>query len=167
MSAFDNIRQSWRESTAPLRQRWLMLAPREQGALRILAIFTALLIVVYGLWLPSRHAAERYRLQYEKHRELLVLMQSSSNQIRSSSTSASGGSVLGVVSGAAAAGGLTLSRIEPEGDSQVRVWLEKADFNRIAAWLSALSAQGVTLKEVQAEKQTDNNGVSARLMLSR
>ncbi len=167
MSAFDTIRQSWRESTAPLRQRWLMLAPREQSALRILAIFAVVLIAVYGLWLPSRHAAENYRLQYEKNRELLVLMQNSSNQIRSSAASTNGGSVLGIVSGAAAAGGLNLSRIEPEGDSQVRVWLEKADFNRIAAWLTALAAQGVTLKEVQAEKQADNNGVSARLMLSR
>lgn len=168
MSAFDGLRQSWRESTAPLRQRWLLLAPREQNALRILAVFAALLILVYGLWLPSRQAAAKYRQQYEKHRELLVLMQNNSQQLRhAGSTGGGGGSILGAVSGTAVASGLTLSRIEPEGDGQVRVWLERADFNRIAGWLASLAAQGITLKEAQAEKQGDNNGVSARLMLSR
>lgn len=167
MSEFvSNLKQGWQESMAPLRQRWLLLAPREQQMLRVLGIFFALLILVYGIWLPSRHAAERARQQYESNRALLMQLQASSGATVHS-TAAMGGSLLGNVSTAAGSSGLTLTRIEPEGDSQVRVWVEKADFNAVARWLAVLSSQGLRLQEAQVEKQSEGSGVSARLVLVR
>lgn len=168
MNAFLlSLQESWQESTAPFRQRWLMLAPREQHVLKILGIFSAVFLLVYGLWLPSRHAAQNARAQYESNRELLQRMQSSAGQLGSSNGVMTGGSVLGGVSAAANNEGLTLSRIEPEGEGQVRVWVERADFNKVAAWLAKLSSQGIKLQEAQAEKQSDGKGVSARFVLSR
>jgi general secretion pathway protein M len=160
-----NLKQSWQESIAPLRQRWLLLAPREQQMLRVLGIFAAILLLVYGIWLPSRHAAENAQRQYESNRELLMQLQASGTAVHSAS--AMGGSLLGNVSTAAGGSGLTLARIEPEGDSQVRVWVEKADFNTVARWLATLSAQGLRLQEAQVEKQSEGSGVSARLVLVR
>jgi len=167
MNAFlVSLQQSWQESVAPLRQRWLLLAPREQQALKILGIFAVALILVYGIWLPSRHAAQNARAQYANNLELLQLIQSSTGQLGASHSAATG-SVLGVVSTAASVQGLTLSRIEPEGEDLTRVWIERADFNTVAAWLATLSAQGIKLQEALAEKQSDGKGVSARFVLSR
>lgn len=160
------LQQSWQESMAPLRQRWLLLAPREQQALKVLGIFTAVLILVYGIWLPSRHAAQNARAHYANNLELLQLIQASAGQAGANGSVATG-SVLGLVSSAAGVHGLTLSRIEPEGEEMARVWVEHADFNTVAAWLAALSVQGIKLKEAQAEKQSDGKGVSARFVLSR
>lgn len=163
---FASVQQNWLESMAPLRQRWLLLAPREQQALRILGICLALLVLDMGIWLPSRHAAQNARVQYVNNLELLQLIQASAGS-SGGNHSAATGSVLSIVSNAASTQGLTLSRVEPEGEEQARVWLERADFNTVATWLATLSAQGIKVQEAQAEKQSDGKGVSARFVLAR
>lgn len=166
MSALNSLHQSFDESIVPLRQRWLLLAPREQNLLRILAIFLALVFLVYGVWLPSHRGAEKFQRQYEKNRELIALMQSQTGAGNGASSQATG-SILSMVSGSATGNSLTLSRIEPEGGDKVRVWLERADFNRIATWLAGLHTQGIVLKEAHVEKQSDGSGVTARFLLTR
>ena len=76
------------------------------------------------------------------------------------------GSMLANVSAMAASSNLPLNRIEPDGDNQVRVWVEKVDFNVAAAWLAKLSDQGVSLRETQIERQSDN-GIAGRFVLAR
>lgn len=166
MSEFvTSLRQSWREAIAPLRQRWLMLTPRDQQFLRVLGIVVGIVVLIYGIWLPSHRAAQKAQTQYEQNRELLAQLRSSSPQ--ANTTPAAGGSLLVLASDAAASSALSFSRIEPEGDAQVRVWMDRADFNAVAAWLARLSAQGVKLQEGQAEKQGEGQGVSARFVLTR
>lgn len=160
------LQKEWQESLAPLRQRWLLLAAREQQALKILGIFTAVFILIYSVWLPSRQAAQNARAKYASNLELLQSLQASAGQF-SGNHAAGAGSVLSVVSTTAGTQGLTLSRIEPEGEDLTRVWIERADFNTVATWLATLSTQDIKLKEFQAEKQSDGKGVSARLVLSR
>lgn len=167
MSEFvTSLRQSWQEAIAPLRQRWLMLTPRDQQFLRVLAIFSGILVLVYGIWLPSHRAAQKAQTQYEQNRELLAQLRSSNPQV-GNATPATSGSLLVLASDAAASSALSFSRIEPEGDALVRVWVDRADFNAVAAWLARLSAQGVKLQEGQAEKQGEGQGVSARFVLAR
>lgn len=161
MSALASLRQSWQEATAPLVQRWALLQEREQRALAVLGAF-ALAFVLWGLWLGSHRAAQKAEMQLASSRALLRELQQSAPV----AATAGGGSVLRVASDAAAAGNLALSRIEPEGEGRARVWLEKADFNAVAAWLATLSAQGIRLEEAQVEKLADG-GVSARLALAR
>lgn len=162
----NTLRQSWLEAIAPLRQRWLMLTPRDQQFLRVLGVVTFLVILVYGIWLPSQRAAQKAELQYEQNRELVAMLQAANGQTASAGQMASG-SLLVLASDAAAANALVFSRIEPEGEAQVRVWVERADFNAVAAWLARLSTQGVKLQEAQAERQGDGRGVSARFVLTR
>lgn len=167
MSEFiSSLQQSWQEAVAPLRQRWLMLSSRDQQLLRVLGVLIAIVVLVYGIWLPSHRAAQQARILYEQNRELIMLIQSNAGHARTQ-VAAAGGSLLAVASDAAGSGGLALSRIEPEGDAQVRVWVERADFNTVAAWLAKLSAQGISVQEAQAEKQGDGHGVSARFVLTR
>lgn len=155
----------WQEAITPLRKRWLQFAPREQLALLILGGFFGVLFLVFVVWMPSHQAAEKARAQYGNNRQLLLWMQANAAQARTAPVAA-GGSVLGVVNGMAGSAGLALNRVEPEGDSAVRVWVEKADFNVIASWLNQLSAQGISAGEIQIEKQA-TGGVSGRFTLSR
>lgn len=159
-----NLQQSWQEATAPLYQRWAQLQAREQLVLAVGAAFALILLLVYGLWLPSHHVAQKAQQRFEANRVLLQELQSQTGV--AAGGAAAPGSLLRLASDAANAGNLALSRIEPEGDGGVRVWLEKADFNVVAAWLATLSAQGIQLREAQVEKQS-GGGVSARLALSR
>lgn len=161
MSALASLRKSWREATAPLQQRWSLLQEREQRALGIL-IVALLAFALWGLWLASHRAAQKAELQFASSRALLHELQ----QATPAAAAMGGGSVLRAASDAAAAGGLALGRIEPQGDGGVRVWLEKADFNAVARWLAALSAQGIRLEQAQVEKQAEG-GVSAQFTLVR
>jgi len=164
MKAFlGNLQQSWQDSIAPLRQRWRALEPREQRALGIGGAAVLLLFLVYGLWLPSQRAALKAERQFDSNRALLLELQA---RTPAGSAPGAGGSLLGTASGTAGRAGLTLGRIEPEGDNRVRVWIEKADFNKVAAWLATLAAQGVRLDEAQIERLAAG-GVSARFTLSR
>lgn len=163
-SVVDNLRESWQEATAPLYQRWVALQPREQRALAIAGAVAAVLVLIYGIWLPSQLAAEKAQSRYESNRALLLQLQAASAPASGGNVAA--GSVLRIASDLAAASGLALGRIEPEGDGGVRVWLENADFNAVAGWLATLSAQGVRVEEAQVERQS-NGTVSARFALAR
>jgi general secretion pathway protein M len=158
-----NLQQSWQETMTPLRLRWLALEPREQRVVGLGGAMVLLLVLVYGLWLPSHRAAENAEKQYQRNRSLLLELQARAPA--GNGTSATG-SLLGTASATAGSAGLTLGRIEPEGDNRVRVWLDKADFNRVAAWLATLSQQGVRLEEAQVERLAEG-GVSARFALTR
>ena len=159
------LNSQWQETITPLRKRWMQLAPREQYSLLVLAAFVAVLFLVFVVWMPSHKAAERARAQYENNRQLLAWMQANASQARAT-PGISSGSVLGDVNNMAGSAGLALSRVEPEGDSAVRVWIENADFNIIAGWLNQMSAQGISAGEIQIERLAAG-GVSGRFTLSR
>ncbi|HET8731769.1 MAG TPA: type II secretion system protein M [Moraxellaceae bacterium] len=163
MNAYESMRTSWAEALAPLRQRWAVLESREQRALGILAV-ALVVFALWGLWAVLHGAAVKAEARLEANRALLGQIQ----RLAPSAASMSGGgaSVLRAASDAAAAGGLSLGRIEPEGDGKVRVWLEKADFNAVARWLATLSTQGIRVEEAQVEKMAEG-GVSARVALAR
>ncbi|MDF3029766.1 MAG: type secretion system protein [Moraxellaceae bacterium] len=164
-AVFAGLKQGWDEAIAPWRQRWLAMEPREQRALGIGGAAALLLFLVYGLWMPSHRAAANAEKQFDRNRALLLELQSRTAP-SGGGAAAAGGSLLGLASSSAGASNLVLSRIEPEGDARVRVWLDKADFNRVAAWLATLSQQGIRLDEAQIERLAEG-GVSARLALSR
>lgn len=159
------LSSQWQEAIAPLRKRWLQLAPREQMALLALGGFLAVLLLVFAVWLPSHKAAERARTEHENNRQLLMWIQANASRVRAAPAQA-GGSVLGVVNGAAGTASLVLSRVEPEGDTAVRVWVERAEFNTIASWLSQLNTQGINASEIQIERLAAG-GVSGRFTFSR
>lgn len=162
MNTLDSLRQSWQEASAPLRQRWALLEEREQRALGLLAV-ALLVFLLWSIWLVSHGAALKAEAQLTTHRGLLRELQVAAP---AGAVAAGSGSVLRAASDAAAAGGLALNRIQPEGEGKVRVGLDNADFNAVARWLATLSAQGVRLEEAQVEKQAEG-GVSARLTLAR
>jgi len=91
-------------------------------------------------------------------------MQDNAAQVRRAP--AAGGSVLGTANALAGSSGLALSRVEPQGEDGVRVWIERADFNAVAGWLGQLVAQGVRIDEAQVERRPEG-GVSGRFTLTR
>lgn len=61
--------------------------------------------------------------------------------------------------------GLSLRRLEPEGD-RLRVSLEDSEFNGVVAWISRLEAdEGLILVSAEIERRIEPGVVSARLLL--
>ncbi|MDO8328911.1 MAG: type II secretion system protein GspM [Fluviicoccus sp.] len=148
---------------ADLKQTLERLPPRDRLALFIMvAVISAALVWLAG-WTLNK-AANKAQQQAMQERDTLTWLQASAPQLAGGSLSNGGLSVVDMVSSAAAGQGVTMQRFEPDG-TRVRVWLESADFAKVAAWLDTLERQGVKSEEVHFE-QTDK-GLNVRLVFGR
>lgn len=94
-------------------------------------------------------------------------------QLRRSSGSGNvskGGSLLSVVDQTSKAAGLgkSITRLQPEGDAEVRAWLDAAPFNETLRWLRTLeSTYGVEIAELSFNRDSQPGMVKARITLKR
>ena len=79
-----------------------------------------------------------------------------------------GRSLLSVTDGSARTAGLgdALKRVEPDGSTGVRVWLEGAPFDSVIGWLRVMSSSyGVDVDSASIERTATAGRVNARLSL--
>jgi type II secretory pathway component PulM len=168
MSLANQLRAELAPYIDPLRQRWEQMPPMDRLVWSVLAGVSTVVVLVFGIWLPSHHATQRARQEYQNNQELLGYIQANAARAQAAGGVVSGGSdsILTVVNNSAAANGFTLRRFEPQGD-RVRIWLDGVGFNKVAGWLNQLSQQGVNAVSAEVEKQQDTGLVSVTLTLSR
>lgn len=137
------------------------LNPRDRLAVIVLAVFVV--VSLAGLAALKLHrAADKAEQLAQQEKELLVWLQASAPVL--STGAANSQSVLDAVSATAGGMGINMQRFEPDGDS-VRVWLESAEFAKVANWLNALNQQGVRAQEVHFEQ--GGKGLSVRLVFGK
>ncbi len=151
------------------------LPGRDQNALKLLIIAVVLVLLYLLVWLPSERYAERAERDVERQSAQLAWMKQNepvARQLasRSSPTAATGlqgQSLLSVVSNAAKQHSIELRRFEPEGDSRIRVWLEKVSFNQMLLWLDVLNKEyGIQTEQIAVDRDANPGIVTARLTLS-
>lgn len=138
------------------------LSPRDRVVVIMLAIFVVLSLMSLGA-LNLHRSAEKAKQQASQEKELLAWLQASTPLLNGAGSN-NGMSVLDTVSASAGGSGINMQRFEPDGDS-VRVWLEGADFAKVASWLNNLTQQGVKAQEVHFEQ--DSKGLNVRLVFGR
>ncbi|HEX4872756.1 MAG TPA: type II secretion system protein M [Nevskiaceae bacterium] len=164
---------AWLARLQPLLERYRQLQPRER-VLVVVGTSAVLLTLVYLLiWEPlvQAHAARQQalvnaRTVAQQLEQAAVLAQ---GQRRSGGASRSL-SVLAAVDQSLkqAAVGKAPSRLQPEGEREVRVWFEGVSFDALLPWLADLQTRhGVQLTSAEIERQASAGLVDARLTLSR
>jgi general secretion pathway protein M len=138
------------------------LSSRDRVVVIMLAIFVVLSLMSLGA-LNLHRSAEKAQQQASQEKELLAWLQASTPLLNGAGSN-NGMSVLDTVSASAGGSGINMQRFEPDGDS-VRVWLEGADFAKVASWLNNLTQQGVKAQEVHFEQ--DSKGLNVRLVFGR
>ncbi|MGB1580201.1 MAG: type II secretion system protein GspM, partial [Nevskiales bacterium] len=81
-----------------------------------------------------------------------------------------GGSLLSVVDQTSKAAGLgkSITRLQPEGDAEVRAWLDAAPFNETLRWLRTLESDyGVDISELSFNRDDKDGRVKARVTFKR
>lgn len=151
------------------------LSGRDQNALKLLTIAVALTLLYLLVWLPSERYVERAERDLERQSAQVAWMKQNeavARQLASRSTPSAaaglqGQSLLSVVSNAARQHSIELRRFEPEGDSRIRVWLEKVSFNQMLLWLDVLNKDyGIQTEQVAIDRDANPGIVTARLTLS-
>jgi len=130
-----------------VRAWWSDLAARERIALLIAAGVAAAALFWVAVWEPLAAAGARERARLEQQMALLDWLERIAPEVRQQPADASGSarnlggrSALAVIDQSARAAGLAgaLRRIEPLGEREVRVMVERAAFADLMRWLAAL-----------------------------
>ena len=167
MSIQDQLRTALAPHIEPLQQRWEQMPRTDQLVWASLGGLSLLVILVFGIWLPSHRAEATARSQYESNQGLLSYIQSNASHVQAGGgAGGSGDPLLSVISNSAASNGFTLRRFEPEGE-RVHIWLDGVAFNKVAAWLDQLSKQGINTVSAEVERQQDSGQVTVNVTLSR
>jgi general secretion pathway protein M len=136
-----------------------------------------LLLLVYALaWAPLHSACRALRDKVAGQRDTAAWMQQSAQRltqlrsVRGSGRQGLGGqSLLALADSSARADGLgdVLKRVEPDGSSSVKVWMEGASFDELVGWLGKLySRYGIHIDTVSLEQAADLAGrVNVRVTL--
>jgi len=170
----DHLRRQLQTQAAPLRMRYEQLAARERLMVIVAGVVIALALVYLLVWEPFAHARTRAEAALADSRDLaqqieLVGARAHSGQ-GGGALASRDASLLSAVDLATKSGtlGKAPSRLQPDGDNQVRVWLDGVSFDALVRWMYELQTRyGVRVDQVDIEGQSTAGTVNARLSLVR
>lgn len=161
-----------------MKQWWLQRDRREQRLLQIAAVVVALSILIGGIYLPLLRARDQAHEQVQQaeldllagRRYAAVLGAAPQPTAAANQVTGPDRSLMARVDEGLRDAGLSsvLSRIEPDGDGRVRLWLEGASFDTVVAWLEGLSDRArVRVIDASVDRSEGPGLVRVRLTLER
>lgn len=153
---------------------WSGLADRERRIVAAGAAVLALVLLYLAVWEPlaqARHAREQALVD---ERALAALLETLAVEMQqrggAGAVAGTGQSLLAVVDQSRRASALSKppSRLQPEGEDTVRIWLEDVPFDALVRWLNDLQTRyGVRVADADIERESGPGLVNARLTLMR
>lgn len=161
-----------------MRTWWAALDRRERLLVGVACAFVIAAVVYAGIWAPLSNRVAELSQRVERNRTLVDWLHEIGP--RAAALRASAGtapktrdrtrSLLTIVDRTSKQAGLdkAVKRIQPEGDTRVRVWLDHADFDATVGWLFELEQHyDVHTESARISAEDKGGGVSARLSLER
>jgi general secretion pathway protein M len=146
------------------------LQPRERLAVIIGAIAALIALIYLAMWRPVANSRTTNAARLATAREVALQLERASGVVSHSGPTAGGGSLLSTVDEASRSGelGKPLTRLSPDGESQVRAWAEEVSFDNLVRWMNLLQSRyGVRIDSVDIEQQPTAGVVNARLTLTK
>ena len=142
---------------------YVQLSSSDQKVLKLLAAFLLGCAVVLGAILPSYHFYIEGKQTLLSNRELLQWMNDNRHNVTTTTThpviSTADVSLLQLVSASAEEKNITISRLQPEGETRVRLWLNNTGFDAFIQWLQDLNtAHRLDISTISID-QTNTAGV--------
>jgi len=131
------------------------LPPKDALVLKVLAILMGLALIYAWLIQPTitniKQAESKLAAELKFHNKLkqnAYLVEGSSG-----GTTSGKGSILSQVNNLAKVKGIKLKRFEPNGETGLRVWLEKVSFDSSIDWIETLETQkGIKVEQISIDK---------------
>ncbi|MGQ0697573.1 MAG: type II secretion system protein GspM [Panacagrimonas sp.] len=164
------------DATGQARERFLALQPRERWMLGVGGVVLFVTLLYLAVWEPIVGAHANRTAALESSRALAIKLEQAAAQVQQSrgrspgATAGRGTSLMAAVDLASKQSGLGKgpSRIQPEGDREVRVWFEDVSFDLLARWLADLQTRyGINVQTFDVEPQSAPGRVNVRLSLVR
>lgn len=148
--------------------RFRALDRRDQLALISLGGFLAVLIFVFGIWIPANDFRESQASARDRQFELVQYMRSTEQEARTlgdgSARAPSGQNLLTQISRSARQYNISPNRLQPEGEG-VSVSFEDVAFDSLIQWLQAQSEEGIRVRQLSVAREDAPGLVNARILL--
>jgi general secretion pathway protein M len=187
MSAFDKITTAFQARLsalatqaephlAPLMSRYRELQPRERLIVAVGAGVLALTLIYLVLWEPFAKARAHQQAALAEQRALAERLETIAAVVQRARASGlgavqgSGQSLLTLVDQAARLPelGKAPTRLQPDGETEVKIWFEDVPFDNLARWIGILQSRyGVSVSGAEIERRAASGLVNARLSLVR
>jgi general secretion pathway protein M len=155
------------------RTWWSGLAERERQVLAVGAVALGLILAYLLVWEPLAGARQQQQTDLQAARALAGQLESLAPLAPrggAAAVSGAGQSLLAVIDQTRKTSAITKppSRLQPQGDDTVRIWLEDVPFDALLRWLGELQARyGVRVDDADIERESGPGLVNARLTLVR
>jgi len=152
---------------------WSGLAERERRVLGTGAAALGLIVLYVGAWEPLVSAKRQQHADLQAARALATQLESLAavaSRGGDSAVAGAGQSLLAIIDQTRRSSPITKppSRLQPEGDATVRIWLEDVPFDALVRWLDELQTRyGVRVDDADIERESGPGLVNARLTLVR
>lgn len=160
-----------------MKEWYESLDQRERLMVGIAAVVVAIGLFMMAIWHPLSSRQADLQGQLDEARDLMSYVQ----QAAATAKTAGGGrrgprqqgrerSLLSLVDETTRQRGLkeAVKRIQPEGESTVRIWLEQAPFDDVVRWLDELNQRyGIQLSNGNLDREEKVGTIKARLTLER
>ncbi|HZU75433.1 MAG TPA: type II secretion system protein M [Dehalococcoidia bacterium] len=160
---------------APLRARYEALPQREQRLVVAAGGALALFLLYLVLWEPPALLRAHHEQELARARAFAQRLEEIGAQVQQARPAGAAAarrdvSLLTAVDQATKDGtlGKPPSRMQPDGDTQVRVWFEGVPFDSLLRWIYDLQSRyGIRVDSLDVERQPTAGVVNARLTLVR
>ena len=152
-----------------LLQRYQNLDEGDQKALRWLALFVALVVLVYVILLPSVNYYKTAKSGFSEQSELLIWVQANAPQVKAHQSSIqprkADKPVMEAVTSTASRLGIEVNRLQPEG-KKLRAWLSNVAFGASIKWLTELTQKhAIEVEQISVEKTAKPGVVNIQCLL--
>lgn len=155
------------------RAWWASLADRERRVLAAGGGALALIVAYTAVWEPLAGARHEREAELRAARALAVQLEQlavAGPRPGVGAAAGAGQSLLAIVEQSRKASALDKppSRLQPEGDDSVRIWLDDVPFDALVRWLGDLHTRyGVRVDSADIDRESGPGLVNARLTLIR
>lgn len=153
---------------------WATLVDRERRVIALGGGALGLIVLYLAVWEPLTGATHRLEVDLQAARALAVQLESlallAPRAAGSAPQAGAGQSLLSIIDTTRKSSAVTKppSRLQPDGEDTVRVWLEDVPFDGLLRWLGDLHARyGVRVDNADIERESGPGLVNARLTLVR
>jgi len=154
------------------RAWWATLADRERRVVAVGGAALGLIVLYLAVWEPLTGARHRREVDLQAARAMAVQLESlallAPRGASNVPQAGAGQSLLAIIDSTRKTSAVTKppSRLQPEGDTIVRIWLEDVPFDGLVRWLGELHARyGVRVDTADIERESGPGLVNARLTL--
>ncbi len=172
MKNFASLTEQLHSRLAPVRVWFEQREPREQMALRVLAIALALTLLWLLIWQPLQHGHQSAVDDYQRNARLKTWIEDNSNAVRGAAQAngkvTAGADWIAQLSRSADNSGVALRGFSPEGEQSVRIQIEAQPFAEVLSWLQQLeNEQGIGVANAEFSSTSSPGLINLRATLKR